>query len=85
VAPDHLAVASLMSVELQAGDIGDNRLKPGFALGERQARRVAAIEMQKVEGVKDKMRAARAPSVAACVSAKLGKPSSPMPHKSPSR
>jgi hypothetical protein len=54
---DELAVARLMTIELQAADIGHDRLQQRLTLGERQARRVAAVEMQKVEGVKDQAHA----------------------------
>ena len=42
-----------MTVELQAADVGHDRLQERLAFREWQARRVAAVEMQKVEGVKD--------------------------------
>jgi len=53
MAADKFAVARLMAIELQAGDIGHDRLQQRLALKERQACRFAAIEMQKIEGVKD--------------------------------
>jgi hypothetical protein len=84
VAPDQFTVASFMSVELQARFLGENRLKQRLALEERQACPVAAVDMEKIEGVKDQAYTAP-PPVAACVSAKLGRPSSPTPHNSPSR
>ena len=46
-----------MSVELQARDIGNDRLQQRFALKERQASRVTAVKMQQVEGIKDQARA----------------------------
>ena len=75
-----------MIVELQTLNIGQDRLKQRLPLNKREACGVAAIKMQKVEGIKDQTHAARrAPSVAAWVSAKFGRPSSPTPHNSPSR
>jgi hypothetical protein len=56
---DKLAVANLMTVELQAWNIGHDRLKQRLALDKRQGCRVAAVEMQKIEGVKDQAHAAR--------------------------
>ena len=54
-----LAVANLMTIELQAGNIGHNRLEQRLTLNKRQGCRVAAIEMQEIEGVKDQAHAAR--------------------------
>jgi hypothetical protein len=59
MAADKLAVANLMTIELQAGNIGRDRFEQRLTLNKRQGRRVAAIEMQKVEGVKDQAHAAR--------------------------
>ena len=60
MAADKLAVANLMTIELQAGNIGHNRLKQRLTLNKRQGCRVAAVEVQEVEGVKDQAHAARA-------------------------
>ena len=54
--PDQFTVASFMSVELQARDISDDRLQQRLALNKRQACRVAAVEVQKIKGVKDQAR-----------------------------
>ena len=84
MAADKLAVTNLVTIELQAGNAGHNRLKQHPTFNKRLGRGVAAVEMQKVEGVKTG-RTPRAPSVAAWVSAKFGRPSSPTPHNSQSR
>jgi hypothetical protein len=47
------AVARLMTIELNAGLLGDQWLKQRFALYKRQPRDVAAIKVQEVEGVID--------------------------------
>jgi hypothetical protein len=78
---DKLAIARLVVVELEAGNIPDQGFQKRFALDERQASGVAAVKMEKIET----SRIPREPSVAACVCEKLGNPSSPMPHNSPSR
>jgi hypothetical protein len=57
VAADQFAVAEFMTVELQAGDIGYDRLQQRLAFKERQARCVAAVEMQNIECVKDQVTA----------------------------
>ena len=81
---DELAVSGLVAVELKARRPGDQRLQQRLALNERQAGGVPTVEMQKIEGVVDKAHAALAVA-RACVCEKFGKPSSPMPHSSPSR
>jgi hypothetical protein len=53
VAPDQFTVASFMSIELQARFLGENRLKQRLAVEERQACRVAAVDIEKIKGVKD--------------------------------
>ena len=78
MAADKLAVANSMTIELQAGNIGHDRLEQRLALYKREGRRVAAIEMQKVERVKDQEYDAR-PVGRGWVSAKFGRPSSPTP------
>jgi hypothetical protein len=55
-----LAVANLVTIELQAGNTCHNRFKQRLTFNKRQGCGVAAIEMQKVEGVKDQAHAARA-------------------------
>jgi hypothetical protein len=57
---DKLPVANFMTIELQARNFGHDGLKQRLALEKGQAGRVAAIKMQKVEGVKDQAHAARA-------------------------
>ena len=60
MAADKLAVANLVTIELQAGNIGHDRLKQRLTFDKRQGCGVAAVEMQKVEGVKDQAHATRA-------------------------
>jgi hypothetical protein len=50
VPSDQLSVARLVAIELKAGNRRDQRLKKRLALDERQARDVAAVEMQEIEG-----------------------------------
>jgi hypothetical protein len=57
----------ISSIELQAGNIGQDRLKQRLPLDERQVCRVAAVEIQEVEGVKDKAHAARPVSCRLCL------------------
>ena len=60
VLPDKLAVTRFVAVELKAGNVRDQRLQKRFALDERQAGGVAAVEMQKVESVVDEPNSALA-------------------------
>jgi hypothetical protein len=66
MAADQFAVANLMTIELQAGNVGHYRLQQRLALNERHACRVAAVEMQEAEGVKDKV---QSPTGSACTTA----------------
>jgi hypothetical protein len=54
-----LAVANLVTIGLQAGNSCHNRFKQRLTFNKRQGCGVAAIEMQKVEGVKDQAYGAR--------------------------
>ena len=52
MAADQPVVANLMTVELQAVNMGHNWLKQRLAFDKRHVRRIAAVEMQNVEGAK---------------------------------
>ncbi len=57
---DKLAVTRLVIVELEAGNIRDQGFQKRFALDERKASGVAAVEMEKIENVIDEPHPARA-------------------------
>ena len=57
---DKLAVARLVVVELDAGNIHDQRFQKRFALDERQPSGVGAVKMEKIENVIDEPHPARA-------------------------
>jgi hypothetical protein len=65
VLQNEISVAGLMAIELKAKLVCDQRLEERFALDERQARNVAAVEVQKIEGVIDE------PNVALAVGRRL--------------
>ena len=46
---DQLSVACLVAVKLKVGNRREQRLKKRLALDERQARDIAAVEMQEIE------------------------------------
>jgi hypothetical protein len=84
MAADKLAVANLMAIELQTGNVGNDRFEQRLPLDKREDRSVAAVEIKEVEGVKD--RAHAAPPIGRGLGlSELGSPSSPTPHNSPSR
>ena len=63
---DKLAVAGLAVVELDAGNVGDQRLEKRLALDERQTGGVAPVKMQKIENVVDQSNPALAIARSLC-------------------